>query len=435
MNNFPPLQRLNNRKTSTTGASMPRRTPKLLALTMLTTLSLLASLTFSARPLPASGTTPFIFEDNRVFAELTFLRPDGSPRKAYAFVDLGTPALILNESLTKDLQFDETHPLIFQIGELKISVNSRDVEKDTGTFFTGPEGKKTVPVEAVLPGSIMKNYQVTFDYAAHTLTFLPPNTVKPEGIAMPCRVNEKTGLISIDAQIAGHTYQVAIDSGSAYTWLRADVTDQWLTTHPEWKRGKGAVGESNMQSRPDGAEAAATILRLPEITLGSLHLEEIGALGIAPKAPPFPPAPGEPPVHGNFFDWYSRKTPEPVVGWLGGNALKGFRITIDFPNHITYWQRETNLDPHDLDQVGITLETHNNEKGYFIAAITEQNGKPTVEGLQVGDKLIQIDNLLVSDLTRGGIFSALHGKPGTTRPLLLERNGLRFTAQAKVTAF
>ena len=36
-----------------------------------------------------SGTVPFIFDDNRVFAELTFVRPDGTLRNAVAFVDLG----------------------------------------------------------------------------------------------------------------------------------------------------------------------------------------------------------------------------------------------------------------------------------------------------------------------------------------------------------
>ncbi len=276
---------------------MPARISKIF---QLATLSLLGCLTFSARQLPPYGNAPFILDDNRVFVELTFTSSDGSPRKAYAFVDLGTPALTLNESLTNDLQFDESRPLVFQIGEMKISVVSRAIQKSRGSGFTGPGGKKTIPVEAILPGSIMKNYQVTFDYAARTLTFASPNAVKPEGVAIPCRVNEKTGLISIDAQIAGHSYQVAIDSGSAYTWLRADVADQWLAAHPDWKRGKGAVGESNMQSRPDGAEAAATILRIPEVTIGSLHLEQIGALGIAPKAPPFPPVPGEPPVQGDF---------------------------------------------------------------------------------------------------------------------------------------
>jgi hypothetical protein len=390
---------------------------------------------FALSETSSPGSVPFILEDNRIFAELTFVRVDGTPRKAYAFVDLGTPSLILNESLSSELRFDQTHPLVFRVGETEVTVNSRAVMKDAGSFFTGPDGKKTVPVEAVLPGSILKNYQVVFDYAAHTLTLASAITVKPEGIAVPCRVNEKTGLISVDAFVDGHSYPIAIDSGSAYTWIRDDVAHQWLKTHPDWTRGKGAVGESNMQSRPDGAEAAATILRVPEITLGPLHLEQIGALGIAPPAPPFPPAPGEAPVRGNFFDWYSKKTPEPVIGWLGGNVLKAFRLTIDFPNHMTYWQHQTNLDKHDLDQVGITLETRDNEKGYFIAGISEQHGKPAVDGLRVGDKLTQIDSLRVADATRGGIFSALHGKPGATRTLILERNGQPITLLVKVTAF
>lgn len=343
--------------------------------------------------------------------------------------------LVLMESLAKELQLDQKNSVVIRVGDTEIRTDSRTVVTDSGSFFTGPDGKKTIPVEAVLPGSILKNYQVVFDYAAHTLTVAPPNSLKPEGIAVPCRVNEKTGLISVDAIIGSRPYAIAIDSGSAYTWIREDVALDWLRTHPDWKRGKGAVGESNMQSRPDGTEVAATILRVPEITLGSLRLEQIGALGITPNAPPFPPVPGEALVHGNFFDWYSKKAPEPVIGWLGGNVLRGFRVTIDFPNHMTYWQRQTNLDPHDLDQVGITLETRDNEKGYFIAGISEKNGKPTVKGLQLGDKLIQIGDLRVTEATRGGVFSALHGKPGDTRTLIVERNGQQLTLQAKVSAF
>ena len=91
---------------------------------------------------------------------------------------------------------------------------------------------------------------------------------------------------------------------------------------------------------------------------------------------------------------------------------------------MTYWQREVDPDPHDLDQVGITLETRDNVKGYFIAAIaTTMNGKPAVQNVRVGDKLLQIDDVVLREATRGAIFSALNGKPGSTRTLLLERDG------------
>jgi hypothetical protein len=383
----------------------------------------------------SSGTVPFIFDDNRMFAELVFVRPDGTPRKAFVFVDLGPPVPVLNEKLRKELQIDENKPLIFRIGEMEVRVESSAVDSDTGSPMTGPNGKRTVPVEAVLPGSVMKNYQVIFDYAKRTLTMAQPDTLKPEGDGVPCHVNEKTGLISVAGALAGQTHAFAVDSGSAYSWVREDIAQQWVKAHPDWKRGTGAVGEANMQTRAGGAEARATILRMPEIGLGSLRLEQIGALGIAPEAPPFPPAPGESRVQGNFFDWYSKKAPEPVVGWLGGNVLKGFRVTIDFPRHMTYWERESDLDPHDLDQVGVTLERRDTEKGYFIAGIAEKDGKPTVEGIRVGDKLVQVDNVRLEDAARGAVFSALHGKPGTVRVLILERNGKQVTVSAKTSAF
>jgi hypothetical protein len=349
------------------------------------------------------------------------------------FVDLGTPTLVLDKKLHEELQAGQGKPVILRVGDLEIRVDSSAVETDTGLGLTGRDGKRTRPVEAILSGSVLKHYQVVVDYANRTLTVAQPDTLKNTGDAVPCRVNEKTGMISITGEIDGRPYALAIDTGSAYSWVREDVAAQWTEAHPEWKRGKGAVGEANMQTRTDGAEARATILRLPEIKLGSLSLKQIGALGIAPEAPPIPPAPGESKVEGNFFDWYSRKAPEPVIGWLGGNVLRGFRLMIDFPGRMSYWERVSDLDPNDLDQVGVTLEKRSD--GYFIAGIAEKAGKPTVDAVRVGDKLIQVDGVLLSGATRGAIFAALHGEPGSIRTLTLERDGRQLTLPAKVTAF
>jgi C-terminal processing protease CtpA/Prc len=135
----------------------------------------------------------------------------------------------------------------------------------------------------------------------------------------------------------------------------------------------------------------------------------------------------------DFIDWYSEKSPGSVIGWLGGNVLRGFRITIDYPKHMTYWLRQTELDPHDLDQIGLTLQSKSGE--YLVAAIATQNGKSTVEGVQAGDKLLQIGGLQTGTATWGAIFSAMHGKPGEVRILLFERDSKQFTVQAKVVGF
>ena len=388
-----------------------------------------------ARPaeIESAGTVPFIFDDNRVFAQLTFVRPDGAFRNAIAFVDLGTPRMVIDQELREELQPDQNKPLLLRVGNLDIPIDSSAIETDTGLGFTGRDGKRSIPVEAILPGSLLKNFQVVFDYAKRTLTIARPDTLGGKGDGVPCRVNEKTGLISVTATIAEHSYAFAIDCGSAYSWIRHDVAQQWVKAHPDWERGTGAVGEANMQTRTDSAEARATILRLPQIRFGSLQLKQIGVLGISAEAPPIPPAPGESAVHGDFFDWYSKKSPEPVIGWIGGNVLKGFRVMIDFPRRMIYWERQGELDPHDLDQVGVTLEKR--DLGYFVAGIAQIHGQPTVDTVRVGDRLMQVDHLQLSNATRGAIFAALHGRPGSVRTLVVERDGKRLNAAVKVTAF
>jgi len=100
---------------------------------------------------------------------------------------------------------------------------------------------------------------------------------------------------------------------------------------------------------------------------------------------------------------------------------------------MTYWERVSDLDPHDLYQVGVTLEKRSD--GYFIAEIAQKHGQPTVDAVRVGDRLIQVDDLQLSNATRGAIFAALHGKPGSVRTLVVERDGKRLNVAAKITGF
>ena len=368
---------------------------------------------------PSSGTAPFIFDANRIYAELAFIRPDATLRKTLAFVDLGSPSTILSEALFKELQLDKKAPLTFKVGEMPVRIDPSAVTSDTWLPYSVGDNRR---VEALLPAGVMQKYEVVIDYARHTLTLAQPGTLKPKGAPLPIRVNESTGLIVVDISINGQAYPVTIDNGSAYTWFRRTTVQEWLAVHPDWQRGIGAVGVSNMRMADDGIEAAGTLVRIPEIKLGPLPLRQIGALAIGPSS-----------SNWDFIDWYSQKNPIPVIGWLGGNVLKGFRVTIDYSNRMTYWVRQTELDPHDLDQVGLTLKRKGGK--YFVAAIASQNGKPTVEGVQVGDKLLQIGGLDTDGATSGAIFSALHGRPGELRTLVLERDSRQFTVQAKVMVF
>jgi hypothetical protein len=368
---------------------------------------------------PTSGTAHFILDGNRMYAEVAFLRPNGTLRKALVFVDLGSPSAVLSRELLKELDLGSRKRLALEVGNLMVTTDSGDVTSDPWLPFLIGEHRT---VEGLLPAGILKKYQVVIDYAQRTLTLAEPGTLGPEGLAVPFEMNEKTGLISVDLTTGGKTYRMTIDNGSAYTWLRKATAQEWLAAHPDWQRGTGAVGPSNMRMSDDGIEAAGILLRIPEVQLGALPLREVGALAIGPSN-----------KNWDFIDWYSKKNAAPVIGWLGGNVLRNFRITIDYVKHVSYWLRQSESDPHDLDQVGLTLESKHGQ--YFVAGVATQNGKTTVEGVEVGDQLLQIDGLRTDVLTWAAIYDAMHGRPGEVRNLVLERNGRQFRVPAKVTAF
>jgi hypothetical protein len=376
----------------------------------------------SAQNRPPAGTTTFVFDGNRMYAELGFVRPDGSIHRALAFVDMGSPTMTLRESLFTELQIDRDRPLVFRLGDRSIEVPRADViSEPRPPSSIGADLK----VAAMLPASVLQAHQVVIDYGTRTLTLAPAGSLHPGGVAVPFQINRKTGLIAVDASIDGVRHAITIDNGSAYTWVRQSAAGPWLASHPDWKRGVGAVGASNMTMAGDGTESAGTLLRIPEMSIGALTLHDVGVLAAGPGRP----------ITGDLdlFDWYSQKNPVPVIGWIGGNVLKAFQVTIDYPNRVMHWVKQREPDAHDLDQIGLTLRFDGG--AFFVAAVATKNGTPTVVGVQPGDRLIRVGGVETSGATWGAIFDAMHGAPGDHRPLTLERDGRRFTVEAHVTAF
>jgi hypothetical protein len=369
---------------------------------------------------PDQGTTHFVLDGNRMYAELGFRRPDGSTHRALAFVDMGSPEMVLRESLFKDLKLDEGRPLAFSIGNLRIEMPAAQVVSEPRPPSSiGSELK----VEGILPARVLRNYQVVIDYSRRTLALGRPGTVKPQGVAVPFRMNEKTGLISVDMSVDGTSYPITIDNGSAYTWIRQSAARHWLTAHPDWERGVGAVGASNMMMSGERTETSGTLLRIPRVSVGSVVLPNAGALAAGPGT-----------VEGlDLFDWYSRKNSGPVIGWIGGNVLKAFQITIDYSSRVMYWSKQRDLETHDLDQVGLTLQSKGG--AFVVAAIATRNGKPTVENVMPGDTLVRVSGLETATATWGALFAALHGRPGELRTLTIDRDGQRLVVRAPVTAF
>lgn len=368
-------------------------------------------------PQQQSVTVPFLLDHNRVFVNLDFIRPDGINRRARAFVDMGGPDFTFAEGLAKELRLEQAEKLDIRIGGAPLVI---DYTKVTAEFLGVKSIATAGTVEVNLPSVVLMSYNVVFDYKARTMTLASSGTIEHEGIRIPCRVNPKTGLISIDVRIGSQTYAVTIDNGSAYTWIAKPVVSNWIEKHPTWLRGVGAIGDANMNGT--NGEITALLARIPTLQIGPFELKDVGLAGYAQNV-----------EHGNaeFFEWYSKKAPEAVIGFIGGNILKSFRIEIDYANHATYWLQQSAIDTDDMNQVPLVLRPEQ-DGGYTVIGICERNGRRLIDGVLPGDKLVMIGDLAVQNATFGTVLRALHGRPGDTRNLVLERQGKPFRIAAEI---
>src|SRR5258708_1546887 len=251
-----------------------------------------------APPAPRSATVPFHFEDNRVFVDLTFTKPDGSPRIARFWVDTGGGGFLMAEPLARDLGLDLSGKSAEEKGTKFLAVTppaarmgNMQLDLKDAHALVVMEQKTVQPgfnnAEGMLPGQVLRRYQVVIDYGTRQFTLALPGTLKMQGTRLNTPVQQHNGFPRLEVTIAGKPYGFLLDSGAAYTMISQNVLDEWAKAHPEWPRATGAVGAANMIGAP--MEVGLAVTRVPELLLGPLQLKAIGMgapiMLAAPTAP------------------------------------------------------------------------------------------------------------------------------------------------------
>jgi hypothetical protein len=380
-----------------------------------------------------SVTVPFVLDHNRMLVDAEIQRADGSWRAARLWVDTGNPELFLSEELAHDLgirlsagqdeadvgtgQLEVAPPTGLRIGGMALQlegVTTRVLLEPRWLF-------ETMHIDANLPATALKQYHVVFDYPRLELTVAEPGRLEPRGARCAAAVHPATGIVQIEADIDLESMSFALDNGASYTFTSDEVLSRISERHADWPRRSGAVGYANIWGWwPE--EATWPIVRVPEIRCcGSVRLSNVGVVGL-PRFFPNEAGVGE---------WYSQKSARPVVGFLGPNAFKAFRVEIDYSNGAVYFERGTDAEPHDMDLVGLTLRPEA-DGSYRVIGIAEVDGVVPVDGVGHGDILLEVDGLEVTGATMGSVVDALRGQPGEMRTLVLDRDGERLTVQATV---
>jgi len=376
-----------------------------------------------------SVTVPFILDHNRMLVDVEIQRADGTWRTARLWVDTGNPSFYIDEALARDLGTDLSAissnsnvppPVGVRIGGMPLDfqgVESRVMLEPPWLF-------SAMHNDGNLPSTVLKRYQVVFDYPALRLTIAEPGSLQHRGVRAPAAVNPETGIVQIDAVIDGDSLSFALDNGASYCFVDADVLERLSKRHPGLPRITGALGCANMWGWWPPEEQSLTVMRVPEIMWGPVRLAGVGVVGVPAIAPDGP----------RLGAWYSRKAARPVNGFLGPNAFKAFRVEIDYAGGAVYFEKGAEFDLFDMDLVGLTLRPES-DGSYSVLGVSSKNGKPAVEGVEPGDKLLQVGDLKTTGATMGPVVDALRGKPGDIRTLVLERSGKRFTVEANVMRF
>jgi Aspartyl protease len=361
-----------------------------------------------------SVTVPMRLEFNRPLIDLEFYRPDGTTRKARTWVDTGGGTFRLTEKLARELglefgEAEEGHaPLLrepdvyFERMKLDVSGAYPCVQLNSSSLSLG------FPAEAFIPGRVLKNYHVIFDYQGKTFTLTASNSVKAQGMKLSTPISEMMHFPRIELEIAGEPYGFLLDTGASYTMLSEAVMKKLGV-----QQRMGAIGAANM-GLPE--EEKLPLARV-NAKLGDV---ELGNIGVVARR------------EGVFESRMSDMMSAPIVGALAGNVLRAFRVEIDYANGYTYWEQTGVLESNDLDLVGLVLRPEK-DGTYTIVGLSEQSHPLTLQTVKPNDLLKAVNGQSVDGQMMAYVIDLLRGQPGDTKRLMTERNGQRLEVEVPVT--
>lgn len=262
----------------------------------------------------AQVTVPLMIEGNRPFIEVTFHKPDGSVRTARFLLDTGGGSFLMAESLARDLglHWGETTreegaefgviagPVAAFVGDLQLNLNPRRTVVELG-------GDNILPAaapgraEGMMPGHVLAQYDVVFDYPKGTFTLARPGELTHVGNPLPMPVSKPSGFPRTEVTVNDTVYGLLLDTGAAFTMVSEVVLKAWGQQHPDWARYNGAFGDAVML----GGQTLETLL-LPG---GQWGPERLPGFGVVSQR------------EGTFERWMSGMMSSQIVGSLGGNIL------------------------------------------------------------------------------------------------------------------
>jgi hypothetical protein len=124
-------------------------------------------------------------------------------------------------------------------------------------------------------------------------------------------------------------------------------------------------------------------------------------------------------IGDQILDSIQGEVKHPVDGLLGGNFLREFLLTVDYPLGNMRLQRyDTPPVVDEFKRIGIELAAGSSAHA-FVVGVVYSGTDAELKQLKVGDELVAIDGQLLDGLDSLGADALLAGTVGTTRQVQL----------------
>jgi hypothetical protein len=386
----------------------------------------------ATKPSHSSVTVPMSLDQGRVVIDIDLLLPDGATESVRGWVDNGNPDLYMNRRVANLLGFSAscdgelctgTPPSqnsSLAIGGMRIPLSPL---KEARVFASAPALAPGMSAEINIPASLLRNYDVVFDFPDREFTIALAGRLKLDGVKNKMLVNGSNGLIRIPSRIENKNADLALDLGSSANFLSVELFDKLSNAHPNSPHLTGAVGPFN--SGELDSEPKWRLMRVDRMQFGPLFLTDVAVAEPANDSR----------NRSSLFEQHSGNT---IAGLLGTEALINYRVGFDYAHAAIYFDIGRTVRFPDFDVVGLILRPEG-DTGFSIAGIADFEGTPSVRtgeaGVQVGDHLIAVNDNPVAELTLGQVWSLLEGSPGQQRKLAIARGGKPYTVVATVQHF
>lgn len=375
---------------------------------------------------PTSVTVPAAIDHNRVVINAEVPLLNGASERVRAWVDNGNPDLYLSRRLATllglavtcgDKECSAPPPPELRVGGMTIPLSGvKQAKIPLKPVNAASVLAPGMNVEITLPSSILRQYDVLIDFPGRKFSIGRPGTIVFRGPSGKVLVNAENGLIQVPSQIENKKYNLALDIGASISFLSEELFDKLASAHADWPHMTGAVGPANMWGLDD--ETKWKVMRVDRVQYGPLFLANTVVVDF-PK---------------DGMEFFTKRAGVSTAGLLGSNALLNYRVGIDYAHSTVYFEFGRMFNFPDFDVIGFTLRPEDDGR-FTILGVAEFEGKPSVDGIQVGDHLVAVDGIPVQGSTMGQVWNMLRGTPGQERKLTIERGGRQFSVAPTVRHF